>query len=400
MTYFVCLDSCVLVSLYLNLRSGSEAKGFNELKALIEAKRTKLLVPQVTILELEKFVNNAERELLSTVARIETLVGNEGQHVKDNLGQALAEPLETWRKKKAEEMRAVADGIFDWLKTGEQLKFTLEIAHETRCRIIAGKFPHPKSKQKRDSRQATDGDAEERKRKKEDRRDQDCFIIDSLISHFGGKVSKKNLLFATNDNGFGTFGNDGTGPLDDTFQAGLPPARIFNDLSKLVAFVKDKKTVALPTPDEVEAEKKREVEEEIKQEIKFEQEATAQILKPVVARFEMPIDIGPPGSASVTQRVVPGMRLGGVYIGPHLVQDDGSSQRKADFEDFMRRDHQRRMRNMENNYPPANFFDTQNSLPPSAPPDVPAPGLQTFDASNLGDEKPKTKPDEHENPPK
>ena len=135
-------------------------------------------------------------------------------------------------------MRAVADGIFNWLKTGEPIKFTQEIAHETRCRLIAGKFPDPKSKQKRDSEQSAEGESQEDQ--PEDKRDQDCFIIDSLISHFGRNIAD-NLLFATTDNGFGTIGDDGTGPLNDTFQSGLPPTRIFNALSKLVAFVKEEK---------------------------------------------------------------------------------------------------------------------------------------------------------------
>jgi hypothetical protein len=369
--YFVCLDSCVLITLYIRLRSGRKLNGFDELKATIGANVT-LVVPQVTLLELEKFVNNAERELLSTVARIETLVGNEGQHVKDDLGQSLAEPLETWRKKRAQDMRAVANEIFDWLKTGEQIKFTQEVAHETRCRMIADKFPKPKAQQQQPEDDGED-DKKSKRKQKEDRRDQDCFIIDSLISHIGNDLADKNLLFATEDNGFGTFGKDGTGPLDDTFQAGLPPARIFKDLSKLVKFINENDTVTLPTQDEVEAEKKREIE----QEIKFEQEATAQVLKPVVARMEMPIAIGPPGSqpsvnaAGKKQMWMPARRIGGFYHGPYLVEvpDDGDQP----------------------------FFDTMSGLPPSAPPDVPAPGLQTFDASNLGDEEPKKDP---EPPPK
>ncbi len=263
MHYLVCLDTTVLVDLYKSLRTGKKVKGFDELKALVQAKDVTLLVSQVTILELEKFVDNAERELLSTVTRIETAVGNEGEHVKGDLAQTLAEPLKTWRKKKADDMRAVANGIFDWLKTGEPIKFTLEIGHETKCRTIAGKFPESNQKP--------------------DKRDQDCFIIDSLISHFGGNIAEKNLLFATIDNGFGKFGDDGTGPLDDTFQKGLPPARIFKDLSKLVTFVNDGKTVTLPTPDEVEAEKKRGIE----QELKFEQQATAEVVKSGGKVFEI-----------------------------------------------------------------------------------------------------------------
>ena len=79
MTYFVCLDSCVLITSYIRLRSGGKLKGFDELKSLIEAKNATLVVPQVTFLELEKFVNNAERDLLSTVAKFDTLVGNQAK---------------------------------------------------------------------------------------------------------------------------------------------------------------------------------------------------------------------------------------------------------------------------------------------------------------------------------
>jgi len=384
--YFVCLDTCLLVTLYLRLRSGTEVKGFDELKALIEAKEATLVVPQVTILELEKFVDNAERELLSTVTRIESAIGNEGKHVKEELGKALAEPLKTWRKKKADDMRAVANGIFDWLKTGEPIKFTLEIAHETRCRTIAGKFPDPKLNQKPDSEESE----EKKKRvKPEEKRDQDCFIIDSLISHFGGNVADRNLLIATTDNGFGPFGDDGTGPLDDTFQKGLPPARIFKDLSKLVAFVKEKKTVTLPTPDEVEAEKKR----EIKQELKFEQDAIAEVVKSGGRVFEIVVGdtVGAHDHPTVVvsgwlegmksqqranenvmlrPRMIPGTWLGGAYVSPRLVAE--AEPPKDD----------------------QPFFDTSNV--PQSPSKLPVEGLQTFNG-NLGDDEPKPEP---ENPPK
>lgn len=369
MAYFVCLDTCVLVTLYLKLRSGSEAKGFNELKALIEAKDATLLVPQITLLELQKFVDEAERELFSTVARIETQVGNEGKHVKDDLAKALAEPLETWRKKKAADMRAVANRIVDWLKSGKPIKFTQEIAHETRCRIIAGKFPKPKGQQQQDDDEEEEN-KNKRKKQKQDRRDQDCFIIDSLISHIGSELAGKYLLFATTDNGFGGFPDDGTGPLDDTFQAGLPPARIFNDLSKLVAFVKDKKTITLPTQDEVEAEKKREIE----QEIKLKQEATAE----VVRGYTLDAKPGRFVVAGHPAAFVPG----GIPLpsGTIIELIDPDSVNRANQYALLRHlDQERRRRNAE--------YDQ----PPSAPPNVPIEGLQTFNG-DLGDEEPKTEP--------
>jgi hypothetical protein len=354
--YFVCLDTCVLVRLYLRLRSGGELKGFDDLKALVEANEVTLLVPQVTQLELQKFVDKAERDLLLTTTRIENAVKSEGKHVKDDLAQALAGPLDTWRNKKASDMRAVAKGIFDWLATGEPIKFTQEIAHETRCRIIAGKFPDPRFKQKRDSEDSED--KKDKEGKPEDKRDQDCFIIDSLVARFNGDITDKSLLFATTDNGFGAFKDDGTGPLDPTFQDGLPPTLIFNDLSKLVQFVKDKKTITLPTKAEVEAEQKLEIE----QELKFKQEATAEVVPGGrVLEIVVADTVGAQDQMTVRrQRLVPGMKLGGVFLGQHWVEDPSGDQP---------------------------FFDM--SYVPE-PPKMPVEGFTNFDASNLGDESQKS----------
>ena len=330
--YFVCLDTCVLFDLVQSLETGKVPEWWSELKAIVEAGDVKLLVPEITLLELETCRRDLEAKLLlATVnpeldsnapkflleSKASKLLQDQqrlAELMKDHLAESLdhlAKSLKEWRHKRIEGWKTEADKLDKWLREhGVAIDYSAEIAHRTKRRLIAGRLPW----------------SEEGRR----RRDQDCSIIDSLVVFFDNQLDDRILVFGTFDKKDGGFGQveDGNGSLDktkfekdvgvldETFSKGLPPSQLFHDMTKLVALVKDKGTVKSLTPERAEAV----------QELKFKQEAEAQVLKQVVARYEMPIAINEPTPGVRRQRLVPGRRSGGVFFGSHWVEDPQGDQ--------------------------------------------------------------------------
>jgi hypothetical protein len=180
--------------------------------------------------------------------------------------------LEKWRLQKEVGWREQADKITQWLKIATEIKFDNEIMLRTKRRMAAGKFPRTKERNAGKPQNKSQKVAETANEKPW-LQDQDCSIIDCLVVFFGKMAQDewKPLLFCTNNiKDFGRM-SDGKGTLNRRFQEGLPAARVFTELKTLAEFVKDKKTVDPPSLEEVEQEKKSEVEEELK----FEQELNA-----------------------------------------------------------------------------------------------------------------------------
>jgi hypothetical protein len=236
--YFICLDNCILVDVLEAIREGSEFKGWKELQALLKAKKATLLVTKVTLLEFERKIAEAEAQLLTARVQIEnTIQNNVSKKLSPELELLLAGPLKEWNKKKGKVWRQAADSILKLLGTVEPIPFTPEIMCLYTARRISGRTPPPKSPKK-----LSEGESA-----KDAKNDQDCFLMDSLITFFGGKTNDKTLVFVTRDTDFGLVQKDGTGTLDGVFRDGLPPTQLFNDLEKAFEFVDSKGTVHVPT---------------------------------------------------------------------------------------------------------------------------------------------------------
>jgi hypothetical protein len=229
--------------------------------------------------------------------------------------------------------------VLNLLKDGEQIAFTLEIEHKTKCRLIEGLF------YKRPGKAGED----------ELKRDQDCFIIDSLVDYFEtpeeGKLDDKIVLFGTKDGGFGPFKNEPemigkTGMIDTLFQDGLPPTKLFTNLEDLVKFIRKKGTIDLLA--EPPAKQEPEETEEVQQ---AEESVEAVISVPsggrvieVVVRDHIPISDS--AGASTTTTLPPMGWMQGM-----------DSQNRANQIAMLRRmDDQRRRRNAESHVVPPSFF--------------------------------------------
>jgi PIN domain len=358
--YFVCLDTNILVDLVEKFGSGKTTNAWEKLLKLVRDNEATLLVPEVTLLELETCVRDAEEELLAATTKTEADTKNQ------LLKEYLAQSLKDWRKKIVEGRKTEAGKFDKWLRANAFLPYTESIGHLTKRRLIAGRFPKPPKDDPKANAKAAQW-----------LRDQDCSIIDSLVTFFAGKLDDRILAFATRDGGFGPIRKkEGIGTLDETFQEGLPPTQVFTDLSKLVEFVKDKRTVAFPTPQEVEEEKRREIEEQLQHE--SAPEGGAPTLRKITVNFDFPLETGPPGGW----------------------QDEQSQQNANNTAFLLLLDQERRRRNaMYDELPPPPDEQPPDEQPPDEqPPDEQPPDEQPPDEQPPDEQPPDEQPPDEQPP--
>jgi hypothetical protein len=89
--------------------------------------------------------------------------------------------------------------------------------------------------------------------------------VDHFEKNHGGNVDDKILVFGTKDGGFGELKKENgivhpTGPLDKSFQGGLPPTKLFTSLGDLVKFVKSKGRINFLKATEPTAQEEKEQE--------------------------------------------------------------------------------------------------------------------------------------------
>lgn len=371
MAYLVCLDTNILSDLVRKIEAGESPKWWADLRGLVEAGQATMLVPEITLLELETVIRDTDDKIARELAQLPGKVSE--RSVKEHLKK---DPLKDWRTKMVKGWKTEAEKVEKFLRAKPEhvIEYTAEIAHRTKKRLIAGRHPRP----------PLDEPMSQNEPYKKWLREQDCGIIESLASWFVGKKLDDSILaFGTKDGekGDGGFGvvedgngsldkkkfEKGVGILDETFADGLPPSQLFfQDMEKLVKFVEKEEKPKTLSPEE----------QAIVQELKLKQEAVAGVLTPGSGGgTTIQIVVGDtsgahdhPPSVSVNAiggyRVMPGMRLAGFQHGPYLVEPAPDDQA---------------------------FFDMSNVPQPQK---FPVEGLQNFDASNLGDDDPQKPKDE------
>jgi hypothetical protein len=175
--YFVCVDSCVLIDLFVEIiKTGTSPKGWDELKALVASGEAKLLVPEVTRIEFRKWVRKKLATLPKTTFKVQAPSNNPSFDavINEQLTKALQTPLADWLAPKKKEWQADSEMVLNSLNDGEQIEFTEAISHRTKRRLIEELYF------KRDKKPKPKNDEEEDEGFNH-KRDQDCFIIDSLI---------------------------------------------------------------------------------------------------------------------------------------------------------------------------------------------------------------------------
>jgi hypothetical protein len=373
--YFVSVDACVVIDLYVEtIAKGAIPKEWDELKALVASGGAKLLVPEIIVIEFRKWVRKRLEALPNAKFKIIPPSGNESFDavVNEQLAKILQTPLDEWIKKTGPDWQAAFEKVLNSLSDGEPIEFTSEIEHRTKRRLIEELYV---------------------KRKESEKRDQDCFIIDSLVDYFeknhGGNVDDKILVFGTKDRGFGELKKeagtemaDPTGMLHKSFQGGLPPTKVFTSLGDLVKFVKSKGTINFLKGTEPAAQEEEEQEVPVMVEIE----------EPVAAPKHYVLD-AEPGRFGLNETVVSVPSSGGrvidIVVRDHVTGSDSlevtssttttsttpppsghvevfggdwldyaasQGQRRADELARIRQDEERRRRNAQVNLLPPSFF--------------------------------------------
>ena len=348
--YFVGVDACVVIDLYVEtIGKGAIPKEWDELTALVASGGAKLLVPEIIPMEVRKWVRKRLETLSRTKFTIQPPSSNKSFDavVMEQLAKVLQTSPDDWVKGTGPDWRGAADKVLNALSAGQQIKFTPEIQHRTKRRVIEELYV---------------------KKKEDEKRDQDCFIIDSLVDYFekdhGGNLDDKILVFGTKDGGFGELKKENgmvypTGTLDESFQDGLPPTKLFTGLGDLVKFIKNKGAInRLAEQTEGAQQEEVQVEEPVEEPVAVPTETVISV--PSGGRtidIHVRDNIVGSDSLAVTTSTTPppdpNIRdFGGGWIGYGTSQ----SQRRAEELARIRQDEERRRRNAAVYLLPPSFF--------------------------------------------
>jgi hypothetical protein len=265
MPVYIFLDTNIYIRYLMQSKPGCDPQFFQELKQLIDDGKARLLLPEIVLLELEKFWGRMETTLddkfkemkAGLEAYFKGQAGkswNELSDVKDTMLKALDEK----KRHKIETAQQHYQHIQDLFgsKHVESIPFGQEIWLRGKRRLIAGKMPYKE-----------DEAGGEKKPDKQDRENDAC-IVESLHSYFQKNTQQGVLYFCSADvKDFGHGERDSI-YLDATIREGLPKAPYFTDLKGLVEFANNPQEIKEPTPEE----EKKDIEKE-KQEAILRQQA-------------------------------------------------------------------------------------------------------------------------------
>jgi hypothetical protein len=261
-TTYVFLDTNILFRFVTQGQPGCEMGHWEELNALVESSAVTLLVPEVVLLELEKLMRDLEKSLDLEFTKIEKSFTSSLEKEKvwnelRDLVPFLMKQFGEWKRMKVEEAKGRGEKAQCLLNSEHvrRLVFENDVWFRAKRRMLAGRVANP------------DG-----------RPEADCCIIESMIKFFERKGESNQLLLCTeNLKDFGIKLSDGKNAIHPLLKDGLPLTEVFTDLASLVAFIKDRRNVEEPAPDQVKEALEREKAEEVEQAIGL-QEAVEQAM--------------------------------------------------------------------------------------------------------------------------
>jgi hypothetical protein len=222
MIIYIFLDTNIYIRIVSQGMPGCPMEQFVALKTLVEGGAVQLLVPEVVLLELEKeqgtFEDQLNRHCDLLKASVEKLaVWTEARDIKESL----LDHLDERRQVKLQTASNNFKEIGAWLASDKAriLDLTPEIWFQAKRRIMAGRYPKGQGKA-----------------------DQDCSIMESLISFFKGVPATEAELYFCSENhpDFAiereAKGKSRTFDIHPYFQDGLPRTTYFLDLDTLMAF--------------------------------------------------------------------------------------------------------------------------------------------------------------------
>ena len=229
---YVCLDSCIFDRIVTQGQPGSTIECFEELKNLAQEGKIRVIVPEVVVLEFEKFCRELGNQFTASLAKFKKEVtdacAKKQWNEIDDLKQSLAPHIDAEAAKKAAAFPDRIKVVRDWLHTDAvvPVPYDLEIMLKAKRRLMSGRMPPSEKKS-----------------------DQDASIIESVL-----KVLPKGegLYFASeNAKDFALEVPNKGIALHPLLAEDLPKTKFFTDLCSLVEAIKSGKIPPEPSVEEV-----------------------------------------------------------------------------------------------------------------------------------------------------
>jgi len=249
MTY-VFLDTCIYNRIVTQGQPGSTVECFEELKKLAQEGKVRAIVPEVVVLEFEKFSEGLDNEWSAAIDKLKKEVADACAKKQWNEIAAVRESIiphiETEAAKEKAAFPDRIKAVKEWLglASAATVPFDSEIWLKAKRRLMSGRFPpqEPPSEQ-----------AKKDNRTKDDKKDQDAAIIESVLKVL--PTGEKLYFCSENVKDFGLAVRDKGNErhiLHPLLAKELPNTTYFTDLCSLVEAIKSGKEPPLPTAEEVE----------------------------------------------------------------------------------------------------------------------------------------------------
>jgi predicted nucleic acid-binding protein len=228
------LDTNIYNRVLTQGQPGCEIEYFEQLKKLAEESKITVVVPEIVVLEFEKFYRQVSADYATRLGQLEAAVKaafekKEIWNELDDVKKSILALLETTGKEKPKSIADRFATVNRWLRSiaVKFVPFTIEIMWKAKGRLAAGRMPNT-----------------------ERTSDQDAAIIESVLTVRG---SDDELYFCSTDTGdFAVPLDPGKFALHPVLRETLPRTTFFPDLKTMVETIVS--GVSIPQPTEAELE--------------------------------------------------------------------------------------------------------------------------------------------------
>ncbi len=212
----VLLDTNIYNRILTQGQPGCEIEYFEQLKKLAAESKIAVVVPEVVLLEFEKFYRQVSAEYAKRLAQLESAVKDafakkEIWNELDDVKKGILDLLENTGKEKPKSYTDRLATVNGWLRSNavKFVPFTIEVMWKAKVRLLAGRMPNA-----------------------ERTSDQDAAIIESILTVRG---SDDELYFCSADTGdFAVPLDSGKFALHPILRKALPRTAFFPDLKTMV----------------------------------------------------------------------------------------------------------------------------------------------------------------------
>lgn len=228
------LDTNIYNRILTQAQPGCEIEWFGKLKRLAAESKVRVVVPEVVVLEFEKFCRHLQSLYAERLAKLESAVKDavgrkEIWNELDDVKKDISALLEKTRKEKPKLFKDRQSMIQDWLSSDAVMivPFTTDIWLKGKKRRMAGRMPNG-----------------------ERTSDQDSCIIESVLTVLG---SDDELYFCSNDTSdFAVTLEKGDLALHPILRESLPNTVFFSNLKTMVDAIRDRKRLLEPSREDLE----------------------------------------------------------------------------------------------------------------------------------------------------